>query len=574
MRFSLTIFFCLSFTAPLNARQAPELRGVWITNVASTVMDSDSSIAEAMDALAGMGFNVIFPVVWNGGYTLYPSTVMRTMTGAGVHPHFMGRDPLERIVIEAHRNGMEVIPWFEYGFAANWAVDSSDLGPVLLRHPSWTLRNAAGTVATKNGRYPQFVWMSAINREAQDFIISLVTEVIDRYDVDGVQGDDRLPAMPNEGGYEASTTAEYARTHAGAMPPGDGTDAAWTRWRADRLNAFLARLRDSVKARGNEIVFSSGPSEYAWGYPQYLQDSKTWVDSALIDNFIPQLYPTNRSTPDSTLAEYAFRLDRALAIVPSMRRSMTFAGVLARVGSYTVEPSTLTAIVALNRSRGIHGETFFFYEALRANGNVLGDTLGRGVYRRSAPPPFRNGEQWRPRGIIVHAIDSSSGRTGKWHPAHADGPGDVLVSTESEGVNGLDYVASVPADGWYDVYAYHRAGPVHVTAAAIELLPTGGGPIRVIPDTGGNLPVGWNRMGTIFLHRGRRHVARIPSQSASATRPIAADAVMLLLNRKRSPEAVVKPIGPSDSLPLPARLHPRQGTPQSPSSLPLNHEPF
>ena len=40
-------------------------------------------------------------------------------------------------------------------------------------------------------------------------MISLFQEVISKYDIDGVQGDDRLPAMPSIAGYEPSTIALY-----------------------------------------------------------------------------------------------------------------------------------------------------------------------------------------------------------------------------------------------------------------------------------------------------------------------------------------------------------------------------
>ena len=86
-------------------------------------------------------------------------------------------------------------------------------------------------------------------------MLSLVTEVIDKYDVDGVQGDDRLPAMPVEGGYDSVTVAIYQSEHGGANPPNNPGDPNWKRWRADKLNEFFWRMRDSVKVRGSSFNF-------------------------------------------------------------------------------------------------------------------------------------------------------------------------------------------------------------------------------------------------------------------------------------------------------------------------------
>ena len=94
-----------------------EMRAVWITNVDSDVLLTDAKIAESMDYLESIGVNVIFPVVWNKGYTIYPSEVMNSEFGKPIWPNVSGRDPLKKLVVEAHRNGIEVIPWFEFGFS-------------------------------------------------------------------------------------------------------------------------------------------------------------------------------------------------------------------------------------------------------------------------------------------------------------------------------------------------------------------------------------------------------------------------------------------------------------------------
>lgn len=73
-RFSLCVLIVSSLSCsqrnPEFAKpgsQAVELRGVWLTNVDSRVMESRASIAEAMTVLAHNDFNVIFPVVRNKG---------------------------------------------------------------------------------------------------------------------------------------------------------------------------------------------------------------------------------------------------------------------------------------------------------------------------------------------------------------------------------------------------------------------------------------------------------------------------------------------------------------------------
>lgn len=69
---------------------------MWITNVDSDVLFDDTKIASAMDYLASVGVNVVFPVVWNKGYTLYPSRIMDSLFQKPIIPQFAGRDPLKK----------------------------------------------------------------------------------------------------------------------------------------------------------------------------------------------------------------------------------------------------------------------------------------------------------------------------------------------------------------------------------------------------------------------------------------------------------------------------------------------
>lgn len=97
-----------------------KVRGVWLTNVASDVYTSEDKIKKAIELLASTGFNVVFPVVWNKGFTLYRSEVMRRYFGDDfiIDPTYSNRDPLAEIVEAAKAFKLKVIPWFEYGFAA------------------------------------------------------------------------------------------------------------------------------------------------------------------------------------------------------------------------------------------------------------------------------------------------------------------------------------------------------------------------------------------------------------------------------------------------------------------------
>ena len=145
------------------------------------------SLQEAVDHCARLGFNTIYTVTWNRGHTLYPSSVMKEAFGVTIDPKLEGRDPLQELIELAHAKDIKVIAWFEFGFASSY--QEADGGYLLRQKPHWAARDSAGQVVSKNG----FQWMNAFDPEVQDFVLSLVKEVVQNYDVDGIQGDDRLP---------------------------------------------------------------------------------------------------------------------------------------------------------------------------------------------------------------------------------------------------------------------------------------------------------------------------------------------------------------------------------------------
>jgi uncharacterized lipoprotein YddW (UPF0748 family) len=114
-----------------------ELRGVWVTNVDSDVLDREANIEAAMEFLAAHNFNVVYPVVWNDAVTMYPSTVTDTLIGRPSDPQYEGRDPLAELVTAAHAEGLAVIPWFEFGFSSSYEADG---GPILEKPPNWAAR--------------------------------------------------------------------------------------------------------------------------------------------------------------------------------------------------------------------------------------------------------------------------------------------------------------------------------------------------------------------------------------------------------------------------------------------------
>ncbi|MGL6282043.1 MAG: glycoside hydrolase family 10 protein, partial [Microcoleaceae cyanobacterium] len=154
--FCLTIFWTIIpaskiVTANTNIQhQTSEIRGVWLTNVDSDVLFSSANTKQAVDRLASMNFNTLYPTVWQGGYTLYPSKVAEKTFGVKIDPTpgLQKRDMLEEIIKEGHAKGLKVIPWFEFGFMA---PANSELAR---QHPDWLTKQRNGELVKMEGIEP------------------------------------------------------------------------------------------------------------------------------------------------------------------------------------------------------------------------------------------------------------------------------------------------------------------------------------------------------------------------------------------------------------------------------------
>lgn len=351
-----------------------ETRGIWITTTDSQVLDTSENIAQAMKFLAQTGFNVVMPVVWNKGMTLYPSQVMKETMGVSINPAYQGRDPLAELIESAHRHNLLVIPWFEYGFVSSYQQNG---GLLLAKKPEWKAVDQRGNLLKKNG----FEWMNALDPNVQNFLRDLVLEVVQNYEIDGIQGDDRMPAFPCEGGYDSQTAEQYYQIFH-QSPPQNCKDPQWMQWRADILTEFLASLYQEIKAIKPDCSISMAPNIYKWCFYEYLQDTKAWMNRQLVDQLHPQIYRRDFQSYQQVLNQLLKQ-----HITPDQRSKIS-PGILIKLGSYRITSEYLLQAIHYNRICGINGEILFFYEGLRENNDELAKALKNGPYSKPAHEPY------------------------------------------------------------------------------------------------------------------------------------------------------------------------------------------
>ncbi|HEY9670067.1 MAG TPA: glycoside hydrolase family 10 protein [Waterburya sp.] len=326
---------------------AQEIRGVWMTENDNDILRDRPKLQEAVSQLARLNFNTIYPVVWNSGYVLYESAVaQRADIQPFVRKGLQGQDILNDLVTQAHRQGLLVIPWFEFGFMA---PSTSELA---LNHPDWFTQQRDGSQTWVDAA-GEVMWLNPFLPEVQQFITDLVLEVVTRYDVDGIQFDDHT-SLPNEFGYDGYTLALY-KQETNKNAPANPQDPAWVSWRANKITAFVTQLNKVVKQRKPNAIFSVSPNPYITAYNTYLQDWVTWVRQGIVDELIVQVY-----RPD--LQSFLAQLTRP-ELQEAQQKIPTGVGILTGLRNQPVPMQRIQAKVQAARDRGF-GVSFFYYESL------------------------------------------------------------------------------------------------------------------------------------------------------------------------------------------------------------------
>ncbi len=344
---------------------ATAVRGVWLTNVDSHVLNSKAGIDSAVNFCDELGINTFFVVTWNKGMTQYPSKIMKEFTGVEIDTLFTDRDPLKELIDAAHAKNIKVIAWFEFGFSSSYQLNG---GEIIRRKPEWASKDVNGNLVSKNG----FEWLNGFHPDVQEFMLSLIMEVVNNYDIDGIQGDDRLPAMPSEAGYDDYTKKLYADSHNGMLQPNDFRDTAWVQWRAELITDFMRKIYERVKAAKKNVIVSMAPSIYPWAKEEYLQDWPEWVRRGYIELICPQVYRYE-------FKDYKIALEEIInGQVDKQNLHKFYPGILLKVGDYYPSREYLRQIIEENRKHNINGEVFFFYEGLKKYPGLIRDSLYNG----------------------------------------------------------------------------------------------------------------------------------------------------------------------------------------------------
>ncbi|MBU6221302.1 MAG: family 10 glycosylhydrolase [Planctomycetes bacterium] len=328
-----------------------ELRGVWVSDVDSQVMQSRDNMAALAVQLANLHLNALYPVVWSQGETFYPSDVMVRHGAPKISGRYgLGtddRDPVADWVALGDAYEMDVVPWFEWGLKV--PADS----PLARKHADWLSRDDSGR-STFDQDGMTTAYLNFVHPAVQQFYEELVVEFVTRYDVPAIQFDDHF-SLKNTFGYDDFTLGCYKEEtgkHARPAP----ADADWLAWRAAKLTQFVSRISKAIKTARPGIELSVSPNPYPWSYKNYVQDWPAWVEKGLVDEVVVQVYRDGMPRFEGEL--------RSPVLARLKGKARLAIGVMAGQKPQPVPIEMVAGQTAKVREFGFSGVVYFFQESL------------------------------------------------------------------------------------------------------------------------------------------------------------------------------------------------------------------
>jgi len=270
-----------------------ELKGVWIRPTEKT----EAQIIKTLNQMKDTGISDVFLETFYHGKTIYPSSIMEQQGFQKQNELFTGIDPLKIWIKEAHKRNIKIHIWFQSFYVGN-ATPSKNPKSILAVHPEWgnkIQKDYASSQPTSSKSEHNGYFLDPANKEVQEFLVKLVSEIICNYAPDGINLDYiRYPQAISKNetgnwGYTKFAREDFKDLY--GVDPVDlkKSDKLWNNWneyRRENITNFVRKI--GALGRENKTYISTvifPDLENALSTKQ--QDWRTWSKRDYVNGFTP-----------------------------------------------------------------------------------------------------------------------------------------------------------------------------------------------------------------------------------------------------------------------------------------------
>lgn len=270
-----------------------EFRGAWIQCVNGQfqgigTQQMQQTLRYQLDELQKDGVNAIIFQVRPECDALYPSKLepwskfLSGRQGQAPSPYW---DPLQWMIEECHKRGMELHAWINPYRAKTKTTNQLANNHIAVQHPE--------RVFSYDGQYI----LNPALRENREYICQVVDDIVSRYDVDGLHIDDYFYPYP-VAGQPIPDQRNFQQDPRGFSNIND--------WRRDNVDVFVKELGETIHKAKPWVKFGVSPfgiyrnqktdprngsrTNGLQNYDDLYADVLKWVNNGWVDYCVPQLY--------------------------------------------------------------------------------------------------------------------------------------------------------------------------------------------------------------------------------------------------------------------------------------------
>jgi uncharacterized lipoprotein YddW (UPF0748 family) len=388
----------LSLAIVLNSQQLfaqskYEFRGVWVATVVNIDFPSSKNLStqqqkdefiKLLDMHKRNGMNAVIVQIRPASDAFYPSQYepwSEYLTGKQGQPPSPYYDPLKFMIAETHKRGMEFHAWMN-PYRAEFKIGKSSISPTHITrlHPEWFID------------YGGVKYFDPGNKDAQQFVVNVVRDVVKRYDIDAIHFDDYFYPY-RIAGKEFNDQRSFAKY---------GNGLSREDWRRSNVASIIVHLSKAIKEENKYCQFGISPFG-VWrnidndpegsntkagqtNYDDLYADILLWLKMKWIDYVVPQLYweISHKVVGFEVLTDWWARhaYGRQLYIGQGIYRALE-----SRSYAWKNKNELPNQIKFLRKYPQIQGSVFFSSSTFNSNPNGWSDSLRNNYYKYPAIPP-------------------------------------------------------------------------------------------------------------------------------------------------------------------------------------------
>lgn len=335
------------------------MKGVWVSYMTLDMQNGDKDenaftdkIKTIVSTAKSSGFNTLVFQVRPFCDALYKSDYYpwsHILTGTqGENP---GYDPLEIMCEICHKNNMYIHAWLN-----PYRVATKSTPPQLSDNNPYNEDETIGF------EYNDCKYLSPSNENARKLIVNGVSEIVSKYDVDGIQFDDYF--YPD--GYDGDKKEydEYKSVN--------NNNITIDKWRMQNVNQMISEVYKAVHKYSSKAMFGISPQGNLSNNASLFADVKTWYENiGYADYICPQIY--------FSLDNPALSFEDALNDWMALKRHSGLkvyiglagykGGTDADSGTWLDNSDILKNEAKITKSKGLDGVMLYSYDSLISDEN-------------------------------------------------------------------------------------------------------------------------------------------------------------------------------------------------------------